>query len=118
MKDEYDDMWPTHTTCCDTADTLTTKTTNPTVTEVLNTLTQRQKQEWQQLGDRLTEADNKLGGALGRTHDLDRRVTEVSNWLNETLAKFNSLDHCAVRVYLIDDQISEAKVCVCGNFVC
>ena len=110
-------MWPTHTTCCDTADTLSTKTTDPTVTEALNTSTQQHKQEWQQLGDRLTEADNKLGNALGRTNDLNRRVTEVSDWLNETLSKFNGLDPCAARVYLIDDQISEAKVCVCGNCV-
>ena len=115
MKDEYEEMWPTHTTCCDTANTLATNTTDPTVTEALNTSTQQQQQqqqEWQQLGDWLTEADNKLGNALDRAHDLDRRVTEVSDWLNETLAKFNSLDPCAARVYLIDDQISEAKVCV------
>ncbi|XP_065889965.1 microtubule-actin cross-linking factor 1-like isoform X3 [Dysidea avara] len=109
MKDEYEEMWPTHTTCCDTANTLATNTTDPTVTEALNTSTQQQQQEWQQLGDRLTEADNKLGSALGRAHDLDRRVTEVSDWLNETLVRFNSLDPCAARVYLIDDQISEAK---------
>ena len=110
-------MWPIHTICCDTADILSTKTTDPTVTEALNTSTQQHKQEWQQLGDRLTEADNKLGNALGRTNDLNRRVTEVSDWLNETLSKFNGLDPCAARVYLIDDQISEAKVCVCGNCV-
>lgn len=112
MKDEYEDMWPTQTTCCDTADTLATKTTDPTVTEALNTSTQQLKEEWQQLGDRLAEADNKLGSALGRAKDLDRRVTEVSDWLNETLGKFNSLEPCAARVDLIDDQMSEAKVCV------
>jgi len=43
MKDEYDEMWPTHTTCCDTADTLATKKTDPAVTEALNTSTQQQK---------------------------------------------------------------------------
>lgn len=110
MRDEYEDLRPTHTTWCDTANSLATRTTDPSVTEHLNTTVQQQHEEWQKLEDRLTEEDNKLGNALGKASDLDRRLEEISNWLNEMLDKFNHLEPFAVRVYLIDDQISEAKV--------
>jgi len=110
MKDEYEELRPTYTTCCDTANSLATETTDPSVTEALNTSTQQLQDNWQKLEDRLTEADNKLGNALGKASDLDRRLEDISNWLSEMLDKFNNLEPCAVRVYLINDQICEAKV--------
>ena len=113
MKDEYKELRPTYTTCCDTANSLATNTTDPSVTEALNTSTQQLQNDWQKLEDRLTEADNKLGNALGKASDLDRRLGDVSNWLSKMLGKFNHLDPCAARVHLINDQISEAKVCMC-----
>ena len=110
MRDEYEDLRPTHTMCCDSANSLADKTTDPSVSEQLHTAVQQLQEEWQKLEDRLTEADNRLGEALGKASDLDRRLDDISNWLSETLDKFNHLEPCAVRVYLINDQISEAKV--------
>ena len=110
MRDEYEDLRPTHSTCCDTATTLAGHTTNPSVTEQLNTAVKQLKEDWDKLEDRLTEADNKLGNALGKASDLDRRLEDISNWLTEMLDKFNHPEPCAARVYLINDQISEAKV--------
>ena len=110
MRDEYEDLRPTHTTCCDTANTLAEQTSEPSVTKHLNTAVQLLQDEWQKLEDRLTEADNKLGNALGKASDLDRRLEDISTWLSEMLDKFNHLEPCAARVCLINDQISEAKV--------
>ena len=110
MRDEYEDLRPTHTTCCDTANILAEQTSDPSVTEHLNTAVKLLQDEWQKLEDRLTEADNKLGNALGKASDLDRRLEDISTWLGEMLDKFNHPDPCAARVYLLNDQISEAKV--------
>ena len=110
-------MYFLYTTCCDTADTLSTKTTDPTVTKALNTSIQQHKLEWQQLRKQLVKTSAALKAVNDKVHDLKKCVTEVSDWLNETLFKLNSLDSCATRVNLIDNQISEAKVCVCGNCV-
>lgn len=110
MRDEYEDLRTTHTTCCDTGKSLAEKTSDPSVAQHLNTAIQQSQEEWQKLEDRLTEADDKLGNALGKASDLDRRLDDISNWLNEMLDKFNRLEPYAARVYLINDQISEAKV--------
>ena len=111
MRDEYEDLRPTQTTCCDTANTLAGQTSDSSVGGHLNTTIQQLQEDWQKLEDRLTEADGKLGNALGKASDLDRRLEDISSWLSEMLDKFNHLEPCAARVYLINDQISEAKVC-------
>lgn len=98
--------------CCDSATSLAAKTTDPSVSEHLNNSVQQLQEEWQKMEDRLTEADNRLGEALGKASDLDRRLDDISNWLSEMLDKFNHLEPCAARAYLINDQISEAKVSV------
>ena len=110
MRDEYEDMRPTQTSCCDTANSLAEKTTDPSVAKQLHTAVEQLQEEWQKLEDRLTEADNRLGEALGKASDLDRRLDDISDWLSEMLDKFNHLEPCAARAYLINDQISEAKV--------
>ena len=112
MRDEYEDLRPTHSTCCDTGNLLATKTSDPSVSEHVNTAVQQFQEEWEKLEDKLTEADSKLGSALGKASDLDRRLEDISSWLSEMLDKFNRLELCAARVYLLNDQISEAKVCL------
>lgn len=107
MEDEYEAIYMA---CCDAADSLVMKTSDPSVTEVLNATVQTLREEWKKLKDQLTAVDKEVGNALGKVDDLNRRLEDMSSWLSEMLMKLNGLEPCGALVHVINDKISESKV--------
>lgn len=117
MEDDYEKLKPVHTMCCETASSLATITIDPSETEALNISIQCLTEAWQKLKHRLNETEDKLQNALDKADDLDRCHKEISGWLTKMLDKLKHLDPCAAQVKLIDDQISEANVCLTDLYV-
>ena len=117
MEDEYEKLRPKYTTCCETANSLAAKTTDPSATEALNIPIQQLREQWEGLQHQLNKADDKFQNALDKASGLDRCHKEISGWLTEMLDKLKHLDPCAAQVDLINDQISKATVCLADIYL-